>query len=99
MKSIVLGIDLGGTHVRIGAFDADGQVLAQQKTSIASIEPEDGLRLIENLIRQTLDSVHPSHLSGIGIGAGSVKTTAPISAGNRNNRCSSGGVDRCHPCG
>jgi len=65
---IAIGVDLGGTLVRVGAFDGKGQLLGQNEAGIASIGPEDGLRLIEQLIHETFDSVHASSLLGIGIG-------------------------------
>lgn len=68
-RDIAIGMDLGGTLVRVGAFDLDGHILFQHEASIASIGPEDGLRLIERSIRLTLDSVNSPSLLGIGIGS------------------------------
>jgi glucokinase len=65
---IAIGVDIGGTLVRVGAFDGTGQLLRQNEASIASIGPDNGLRLIEQLIHKTLDSVQASALLGIGIG-------------------------------
>ena len=67
-QPIAIGMDIGGTLVRVGAFDSDGQILGQNEASIASIGPDNGLRLIEQLIHETLDSVNASSLMGIGIG-------------------------------
>ncbi|MGZ9234238.1 MAG: ROK family protein [Anaerolineales bacterium] len=67
-QSVVIGVDVGGTLVRVGAFDPDGQLLGQNEASIASIGPDPGLRLIESLIQETLDSVNSPSLMGIGIG-------------------------------
>ena len=67
-KRIVVGVDIGGTLVRVGAFDGEGQLLGQNEASIASIGPDNGLNLIEHLIRLTLDSVNARSLLGIGIG-------------------------------
>jgi glucokinase len=61
-------MDIGGTHVRVGAFDSGGQLLGQNEASIASIGPENGLRLIEQLIHEVLGSVNSASLLGIGIG-------------------------------
>ncbi|MCJ7585176.1 MAG: ROK family protein [Anaerolineales bacterium] len=66
---IAIGVDLGGTLVRVGAFDVDGHLLGQHDASIASIGPEDGLHLIEDRIRLILKSVNSPTLLGIGIGA------------------------------
>ena len=65
---IAVGVDIGGTHVRVGAFDSAGQLLGQNEAGIASIKPESGLSLIEQLIHETLDSVNAQSLLGIGIG-------------------------------
>ncbi|RPJ25319.1 MAG: ROK family protein [Chloroflexi bacterium] len=67
-QPIAIGVDLGGTLVRVGAFDLDGQLLGQNEASIASIGPDSGLLLIEQLIHKTLDSVNVPSLLGIGIG-------------------------------
>ncbi|HSL41821.1 MAG TPA: ROK family protein [Anaerolineales bacterium] len=67
-QPIAVGMDIGGTLVRVGVFDVDGQLLAQDETNIASIGPEEGLRLIGDLIEKTLDSVSSPSLLGIGIG-------------------------------
>lgn len=69
MQKIAIGVDLGGTHVRVGAFDEAGQLLGQNEAGIASIGPDDGLRIIEQLIQSMLDSVNASALLGIGIGS------------------------------
>lgn len=68
MKKIAIGVDIGGTLVRVGAFDGEGQLLGQREAGIASIGPDNGLRLIERLIRETLDSANSQSLLGIGIG-------------------------------
>jgi len=74
-QPIAIGIDLGGTLVRVGAFDLEGQLIGQNEASIASIPPASGLNLIEHLIQSTIDSSHASSLLGIGIGA-----TGPVDA-------------------
>jgi glucokinase len=67
-QPIAIGVDLGGTLVRVGAIDRKGKLLTQSDAPITSIEPEEGLRLIERLIRETIDTVNPTDLLGIGIG-------------------------------
>lgn len=67
-EPIAIGMDIGGTHVRVGAFDTGGHLLGQQEAGIASIGPDNGLRLIGQLIHQLLNSVNSSTLLGIGIG-------------------------------
>jgi len=67
-QPIAIGMDIGGTLVRVGAFDLDGQLIGQHEASIAATGPDNGLQLIEQLIRETLDSVNSPSLLGIGIG-------------------------------
>jgi glucokinase len=67
-QPIAIGVDLGGTLARVGAFDSDGHLLSQNEASIASIGPDSGLSLIEQLIHETIDSTNFSSLLGIGIG-------------------------------
>ena len=74
-QAIAIGVDLGGTHVRVGAFDSAGQLLSQNEAGIASIGPDTGLSLIEQLIHERLDSINASIPLGIGIGA-----TGPVDA-------------------
>jgi len=64
-QPIAIGVDIGGTLIRVGAFDSDGQLLGQNEANIAFIGPDNGLRLIEQLIRETLDSAN----SGIQFGS------------------------------
>ena len=66
-QPVAIGMDIGGTLVRVGAFDSTGKLLGQKEASIAAIGPERGLRLIEKLIHETVDSVNAA-LLGIGIG-------------------------------
>lgn len=67
-QPIAIGVDIGGTLVRAGLFDPDGSLVVQNEASMASIGPDDGLRLIEDLIQKTMDSVKSPSLLGIGIG-------------------------------
>lgn len=66
-QPIAIGMDIGGTLVRVGAFDSAGNLFSQKEASIASTGPARGLRLIEDLIHETVDSVN-APLLGIGIG-------------------------------
>jgi len=67
-QPVAIGMDIGGTHVRVGVFNSDGHLLGQHEASIAAIAPENGLNLIERLIQESLDSVISPSLLGIGIG-------------------------------
>jgi glucokinase len=75
VREIVIGVDLGGTLVRAGAFDLQGKLLAQREAPIeAARGPEAGLERIEALIVGLLHFVSStktfrlSLLRGIGIG-------------------------------
>lgn len=70
MDNIVIGIDLGGTTVRAGAFDSDGKLLVVRETLIeAPRGPEFGLRKIQRLVEQVLAESGSKSLIGIGMGA------------------------------
>ena len=70
MKDIVVGIDLGGTIVRAGAFDTHGSLLAVRENPIeAARGPEFGLGKIQGLIEQVAAESEAKSLMGIGIGS------------------------------
>jgi glucokinase len=70
MDNIVVGIDLGGTTVRAGAFNSDGNLLVVRETLIeAPRGPEFGLKKIQGLIQQVLTESRLKSLIGIGLGA------------------------------
>jgi glucokinase len=70
MDNVVIGIDLGGTIVRAGAFDMRGNLLAMRDTPIeAARGPEFGLRKIQGLIEQVWVESEAKSLIGIGIGS------------------------------
>jgi glucokinase len=74
-QRIAIGMDIGGTHVRIGAFDSGGRLIGQRDASIASLKPDSGLSLIERLLHELFDSLNSPALLGIGIGCtGSLDT-------------------------
>jgi len=69
MDEIVIGIDLGGTMVRAGAVQRDGQILAMGETTIQASEgPNAGLGRISALINHLVAETGTS-LLGIGIGS------------------------------
>lgn len=73
-NEIVIGVDLGGTHVRAGAFTSSGEMLAVQETPIeAARGPEIGLQRIQNLIQAVWNESGAKSLLGIGVGS-----TGPI---------------------
>jgi glucokinase len=70
MDRVVIGVDLGGTIVRAGAFDAQGNLHAVRETPIeAKRGPEPGLRRIQGLIEQVRAESGADSLVGIGIGS------------------------------
>lgn len=70
----VVGVDLGGTHARVGLISTTGKALdIQEKTLPASRKPETGVCTVIELIRSLIQK-HP-HLSIVGIGAG---VTGPV---------------------
>jgi len=76
-KDIVVGIDLGGTHVRAGAFDAAGDLLAMRETPTeAQRGAQAGLQRIEQLVEQVWRESGAESLAGIGIGC-----TGPVDVG------------------
>jgi len=70
---VFIGVDLGGTNVRVGLFLANGQILNWQQEEILAVQgPQAGLQKIFGLIEKCL--AHSDHsLAGIGIGS-----TGPI---------------------
>jgi len=69
-KRFVIGIDLGGTFVRAGMFDDQGNILATNQVPIeAKRGAEEGLGRISTLIEQTVYDSGSQALGGIGIGA------------------------------
>lgn len=66
----VIGVDLGGTHVRAGVLDRQGKVLSWAEAPIeARRGPEAGVKRINGVIRQALSGAGGVRLLGIGIGS------------------------------
>lgn len=77
MGDIVAGIDLGGTHVRVGVFETDGKMVRVLQQPIeAHLGGEAGVRRILNLVGQAVQE-SGGRLIGIGMGA-----TGPVDAQN-----------------
>jgi glucokinase len=77
-EEVYIGIDLGGTYVRLGAFDAEGNLLAIDQALIeAQRGPQAGLARIISLIEAMLDGLvaQGGHFELAGIGFGS---TGPV---------------------
>lgn len=70
MDKVVIGIDLGGTIVRAGLFESNGNMLCVREIPIeAARGPELGLRKIQQLTEQVWVECEAESLVGIGIGA------------------------------
>ena len=75
-RRIAIGIDLGGTFVRAGALEEDGNLLAVRGIPIeAARGPEIGLANIKDLVEQVLKESEAQELAGIGIGC-----TGPVNS-------------------
>jgi len=67
---IVIGVDLGGTYVRAGAFDSQGCLLAAREMPIRAAQgPQAGLQRIQDLIEMVWKISEKRPLLGIGIGS------------------------------
>lgn len=69
-KSLVLGIDIGGTNTKFGVVDSHGEILAQG--SIITCETDDPNHFIDRLglaLQPLFDKFHQEHFIGIGVGA------------------------------
>jgi glucokinase len=70
MDKTVIGVDLGGTILRAGAFDPQGTMLVVREKPIeAARGPETGLRKMQGLIEQIWAESGAKTLAVIGIGS------------------------------
>ena len=81
-----LGIDIGGTAVKLGLVDEQGQVLARQEQSVSF----DGYKtpILDTVLAaaQQFAADHPAELSGIGVSAtGQIDSRKGIVAGTCGN--------------
>jgi glucokinase len=77
-SAILVGVDLGATMVRAGAFSPEGEMLAVNQTEIqAQLGPEHGFQRICGLIEQLLaqEALRGAPLLGVGVGS-----TGPVDA-------------------
>lgn len=69
-EDIVIGIDLGGTMVRVGALDTSGNILVSNQSPIEADRGfEAGIECISGLVEQAIHQSSGGRLRGIGIGA------------------------------
>lgn len=53
----VIGIDIGGTNLRIGTVDAEGRLMNFERKSSASLVSEDAVKILEAKSGLTLNAV------------------------------------------
>lgn len=66
MKNVVIGIDLGGTNLRVGVVNAQGKVIHERLVRVGGKRSQ---RDIVSLIAENVSMFQCSNVSGIGIGA------------------------------
>ena len=71
MPETSVGVDLGGSNVRVGIVDSNGRVQAQVRRRVADPAPEPVVALIFSGISEALEqaSLGIDDVSGIGVGA------------------------------
>lgn len=70
MKKYVFGVDIGGTTVKLGLFDTEGNVL--DKWEIPTRTEEDGTKILPDIadsIRDKMKLIDKSAVMGVGVGA------------------------------
>lgn len=70
MKKYVFGVDIGGTTVKLGLFDTEGNVL--DKWEIPTRTEEDGTKILPNIaesIRDKMKLIDKAAVMGVGVGA------------------------------
>lgn len=70
MKKYVFGVDIGGTTVKLGLFDTEGNVL--DKWEIPTRTEEDGTKILPDIaesIRDKMKLIDKAAVMGVGVGA------------------------------
>ena len=70
-NDLAVGVDLGGTNVRVGIVDPGGKVLAEVRSRVEDPAPDRVVALISTGIHEVLNqaSVGLDGLAGVGVGA------------------------------
>ncbi len=69
MTAYSVGVDLGGTNLRVAAIDASGQVLGRESVpAVYDTGPENVVRDIVRAIKDVRKQAGPGGLRGVGIG-------------------------------
>ena len=66
MSKYLIGIDVGGTSIKIGQFSIDGSLL--QKWDIPTDKSQQGENIIKDIANSILHKVDVESINGIGIG-------------------------------
>ncbi len=80
-RALNIGVDIGGTNIKLGLIDSDGRILHQTKTPTVPERGSDAIiASIVSALKELLQeaSLHPEDLTSIGIG---VPGTADASTG------------------
>lgn len=72
MKKYAIGVDIGGTTVKLGVFDRDGQVL--EKWEIPTVKEDQGSHILPDIAASIRDKMASGKLAetdilGVGVGA------------------------------
>lgn len=63
-----IGVDLGGTHLRVVRLDRDGRIHAHQRVATAALDgPAAVIAQIEQLIAQAIGDIDRSEILGVGV--------------------------------
>jgi|SRR5581483_9589576 len=86
MRAYSVGIDLGGTNLRVAAIDASGQVLARTShPAVYTSGPERVVAEIRDAVRSISSQQGPGGLRGVGIGVpGFIDIEAGVVVGTAN---------------
>ncbi|MBD5456642.1 MAG: ROK family glucokinase [Lachnospiraceae bacterium] len=70
MKKYVFGVDIGGTTVKLGLFDAEGNVI--EKWEIPTRTEDSGSKILPDIadsVREKMKEIGPDCVAGVGVGA------------------------------
>ena len=86
MGSYSIGVDLGGTNLRVAAIDSDGKILWRESvTASFDFGPLHVVNRIVSIIEQVRERVSGHELCGVGIGVpGFIDIDAGLVVGSAN---------------
>lgn len=70
MESASVGIDLGGTSIKLGVVTPDGEVIARSEIPTPRGNPRDAVRTIAEAVKKMIDSsgLRPERIGKVGVG-------------------------------